>query len=55
MNYQASSLSTFLNTETALFLPTDLSKIETIFLLPKPEKYGQSIFRNRLTEKINTS
>jgi len=51
MNYQASSLSTFLNTETALFLPTDLSKIETIFLLSKPEKYGQSIFRNRLTEK----
>ena len=51
MNYQASSLSTFLNTETALFLPTDLSKIETIFLLAKPEKYGQSIFRNRLTEK----
>jgi len=51
MNYQASSLSTFLKTDTALFLPTDLSQIDTIFLLSKPEKYGQSIFRNRLTEK----
>jgi len=51
MNYQASSLSTFLKTDTALFLPTDLSQIDTIFLLSKPEKYGQSIFRNMLTEK----
>ena len=51
MNYQSSSLSTFLKTDTALFLPTDLSQINTIFLLSKPEKYGQSIFRNRLTEK----
>ncbi len=51
MNYQASSLSPFLKTETALFLPTDLSNINDIFLLSKPEKYGQSIFRNRLTEK----
>lgn len=53
-NYQASSLSTFLQTETALFLPTNLSMIDNIFLLSKPEKYGQSIFRNRLTEKIIT-
>ena len=52
MNYQASSLSTFLKTDTALFLPTDLSQIDTIFLLSKPEKYGQSIFRDRLSEKI---
>ena len=51
MNYQASSLSTFLKTDTALFLPTDLSQIDTIFLLSKPEKYGQSIFRDRLSEK----
>jgi len=51
MNYQSSSLSTFLKTDTALFLPTNLSQIDTIFLLSKPEKYGQSIFRNRLTEK----
>lgn len=51
MNYQASSTSTFLKTEKSLFLPTDLSKIDNIFLLSKPDKYGQSIFRNRLTEK----
>jgi hypothetical protein len=51
MNYQASSMSTFLKTEKSLFLPTDLSKIDDIFLLSKPDKYGQSIFRNRLTEK----
>ena len=51
MNYQASSLSTFLKTESALFLPTDLSRIDNIFLLPKPNKNGQSIFRNLLTEK----
>ena len=51
MNYQASSTSTFLRTEKSLFLPTDLSKIDDIFLLSKPDKYGQSIFRNKLTEK----
>lgn len=51
INYQASSLSTFLETETALFLPTDLSNVDNIFTISKPEKYGQSIFRNRLTEK----
>jgi len=51
MNYQASSTSTFLKTEKSLFLPTDLSRIDDIFLLSKPDKYGQSIFRNRLTEK----
>ena len=51
MNYQASSMSTFLKTEKSLFLPTDLSRIDDIFLLSKPDKYGQSIFRNRLTEK----
>ena len=51
MNYQASSMSTFLKTEKSLFLPTDLSKIDDIFLLSKPDKYGQSIFRNRLPEK----
>lgn len=51
MNYQASSTSTFLKTEKSLFLPTDLSKIDDIFLLSKPDKYGQSIFRNKLTEK----
>ena len=51
MNYQASSLSTFLNTENALFLPTDLSKIDTILTIPKPFKYGQTIFSNILTEQ----
>jgi hypothetical protein len=51
MNYQSSSTSTFLETERALFLPTDLSNIDNIFLLSKPEKFGNAIFRNRLTEK----
>jgi hypothetical protein len=51
MNYQASSTSTFLKTEKSLFLPTDLSRVDDIFLLSKPDKYGQTIFRNRLTEK----
>ena len=32
INYQASSLSTFLETKTALFLPIDLSRID-IFLI----------------------
>jgi hypothetical protein len=51
MKYQSSSTSTFLETERALFLPTDLSNINNIFLLSKPEKFGNGIFRNRLTEK----
>ena len=51
MNYQATSLSTFLKTNIASFLLTDLSNVDNIFLLSKPEKYGQSIFRNSLTEK----
>jgi hypothetical protein len=51
MNYQASSLSTFLQTESSFFLPIDLSNINNIFTISKPEKYGQSIFRNRLSEK----
>ena len=51
MKYQSSSTSTFLETERALFLPTDLSNINNIFLLSKPEKFGNAIFRNRLTEK----
>jgi hypothetical protein len=51
INYQASSLSSFLETESALFLPTNLSMIDNIFVLSKPEKYGQSIFRDKLIEK----
>ena len=51
MNYQSSSTSTFLKTEKSLFLPTDLSRVDDIFLLSKPDKYGQTIFKNRLTEK----
>jgi hypothetical protein len=51
MNYQATSLSTFLKTNIASFLLTDLSNVDNIFLITKPIKYGQSIFRNRLTEK----
>ena len=51
MNYQSSSTSTFLETERALFLPTDLSNIDNIFLLSNPVKSGNAIFRNRLTEK----
>jgi hypothetical protein len=52
INYQASSLSTFLETKTALFLPIDLSRIDNIFNLPNPTKYGQSLFRNRQTEQL---
>ena len=51
MSYQSSSTSSFLETDRALFLPTDFSKIQTIFILSKPEKFGNSIFVNRLTEK----
>ena len=51
ITYQASSLSPFLGTESALFLPTNLSNINDIFLISNPGKYGQSIFRDRLTEK----
>jgi len=51
MSYQSSSTSTFLETDRALFLPTDLSNIDNIFLLSKPEKFGNKIFINRLTEK----
>ena len=54
INYQASSMSSFLETKSALFLPTNLSKIDNIFLITKPEKYGQSIFRDKLTEKTIT-
>lgn len=51
ITYQASSLSPFLETESALFLPTNLSRVNDIFLISNPGKYGQSIFRDRLTEK----
>ena len=51
MNYQASSLSTFLQTDSSFFLPIDLSKINDIFNISKPDKYGQFIFRNRLNQK----
>ena len=51
MNYQASSLSTFLKTENSLFLPTDLSRIDNILLMSQPFKYGQTIFSNILNEQ----
>jgi hypothetical protein len=51
MNYQASSLSTFLQSDSSFFLPIDLSKINDIFNISKPDKYGQFIFRNRLNQK----
>ena len=46
MKYQSSSTSTFLETERALFLPTDLSNINNIFLLSKPEKFGNEIHQS---------
>lgn len=52
MVYQASSLSSFLSGKKAWFLPTDLSKINNIFVYPTPTKNGQSIFRNRQTEQL---
>jgi len=51
ITYQAASLSPFLETESALFLPFNLSMVNDIFLISNPGKYGQSIFRDRLTEK----
>ena len=52
MVYQASSLSSFLSGKKAWFLPTDLSKINNIFVYPTPTKNGQSLFRNRQTEQL---
>lgn len=51
MNYQSSSTSTFLDTYRSSYLPTDLSNVENLILLSKPLKYGQSIFRDRISEK----
>ena len=51
MTYQASSLSPFLSTNIAWFLPVDLSKINNIFTIQPPIKNGQTIFRNRQTEQ----
>jgi hypothetical protein len=52
MTYQATSLSPFLSTNSSWFLPTDLSKINNIFVYPTPTKNGQSLFRNRQTEQL---
>ena len=52
IKYQASSTSTFLDNGTSFFLPTNLSNINDIILLPTPTINGQSIFRDRTTEKI---
>lgn len=54
INYNASSLSTYIESKNALFLPTDLSNVDNLFSISTPEKYGQSIFRNKLTEKTIT-
>jgi hypothetical protein len=52
IKYQASSTSTFLDNGTSFFLPTNLSNVNDIILLPTPTINGQSIFRDRTTEKI---
>jgi hypothetical protein len=54
INYNASSLSTFLESGKSFFLPLNLSNVDNIFTLFTPEKYGQSIFRDKLTEKTIT-
>ena len=51
VHYNASSLSTFIETETALFLPTDLSNAKNLYVLSNPQNYGNTIFSNLLTEK----
>jgi hypothetical protein len=52
VHYNASSLSTFIETETALFLPTDLSNAKNLYVLSNPQNYGNTIFSNLLTEKF---
>ena len=52
IGYQASSLSTFLETPNRLFLPTNLSNADNIFTLTKPDAYGLPIFRDNLTERL---
>jgi len=51
VHYNASSLSTFIETETALFLPLDLSNAKNLYVLSNPQSYGNTIFSNLLTEK----
>ena len=52
VQYNASSVSTFIETETALFLPTDLSNAKNLYVLSSPQSYGNTIFSNLLTEKF---
>ena len=51
VHYGASSLSTFIETETAVFLPMDLSNAKNLYVLSNPQSYGNTIFSNLLTEK----
>ncbi len=51
VNYNASSTTTFIETETALFLPTDLSNAKNLYVLSNPNSYGNTIFSNLLTQK----
>ncbi len=51
VNYGASSNTTFIETDTALFLPTDLSNAKNLYVLSSPQNYGNTIFSNLLTEK----
>jgi len=37
VNYNASSTTTFIETETALFLPTDLSNAKNLYVLSNPK------------------
>ena len=51
VHFNASSLTTFIETETALFLPLDLSNAKNLYVLSNPQSYGNTIFSNLLTEK----
>ena len=52
VQYNASSVSTFIETKTALFLPTDLSNAKNLYVLSSSQSYGNTIFSNLLTEKF---
>ena len=39
MKYDASSLSTYIESGNSFFLPLNLTNVDNIFLIPKPEKY----------------
>jgi hypothetical protein len=51
ITYQSSSTSTFLETNSGFYFPTDLSNIDNIFVLSYPYKFGYKLFSNNITEQ----